>query len=246
MSAQAELVRSEARLMAREPLATFWVVLFPTVLLGVFALVPPFREPVDGLGGLTLLDLYVPINVTLALAFLGLHVLPGTLAAYRERGVLRRLATTPVGPVKVLLAQLLVSGATGVAGVVLLLAVGWAALGARTPADPAPFLGVLVLGLLAMLSVGLLVAALSRTSRTASVTGNLLFFPMMLLSGLYVPLAVLPPLVQRAGELTPLGAAALAMQDATAGEPVGGLRVLVLVVWTLVPLAVAVRRFRWE
>ena len=246
MAAQAELVRSEARLMVREPLATFWVIAFPALLLGVFALIPSFRDAVPGLGGQTVLDLYLPINVTLALAFLGLFVVPGALASYRERGVLRRLATTPVGPARVVLAQLAVAAATGVAGVALLLALGWGAFGVAAPVDVLPFLAVLVLSLLAMLGVGLVVGALSRTGKAATVAGNLLFFPMMFLAGLYVPLAVLPPVVQRIGELTPLGAGALAMQDAAAGRPVEALALVVLAAWTVVPLVVAVRRFRWE
>ncbi|NAZ84746.1 ABC transporter permease [Kineococcus indalonis] len=246
MSAQVELVRAEARLAAREPVATFWVVAFPSLLLAVFAVIPVFRERQDDLGGLSLLDLYLPINTTLALAFLGLHVLPGALAGYREKGVLRRLSTTPVGPVRVLLAQLAVSAVTGLAGTTLLLALGWGVFGVARPADPLPFLGVLVLCLLAMLGVGLALGALCATTKAAAVAGNVLFFPMMLLAGLYVPLALMPEVVQRVGELSPLGAGALAMQRAAAGEPVGWPPLLALAGWTVVALAVSVRRFRWE
>ena len=207
MSAQVELVRNEARLMAREPMATFWVVAFPTVLLTVFALIPAFRERVPELGGQTVLDLYVPINVTLALGFLGLFIIPSTLAGYRERGVLRRLATTPVGPSRVLLAQLAVAAAAGAAGVVLLLAVAWGPMDTVVPVDVLPFAAALLLGLLSMLSVGLLVGALSGTGKAATIAGNVLFFPMMFLAGLYVPMAVLGETMQRLGELTPLGRA---------------------------------------
>ncbi|GAA4659862.1 ABC transporter permease [Kineococcus glutinatus] len=246
MSAQVELVRSEARLMTREPMATFWVIAFPTALLGVFALIPTFRDRVPELGGQTVLDLYVPINVTLALGFLGLFIIPGALATYRERGVLRRLATTPVGPARVVLAQLAVAAVVGVVGVSLLLAVAWGLLGTVVPVDVLPFAAALLLGLLAMLSVGVLVGALSGTAKAATIAGNVLFFPMMFLAGLYVPVAVLGETMQRIGELTPLGASALVMQRAAVGDPVGTLPFVAMALWTLVPLAVAVRRFRWE
>lgn len=111
MSARTALVRSEARLELREPAVVFWMIFFPALLLAILAQVPGFRAPDPDLDGLSVLAVCVPVDLAVAAAFMGLYVLPATLASYRERGVLRRLATTPVGPVRVLLAHLVVSAA---------------------------------------------------------------------------------------------------------------------------------------
>ena len=75
------------------------------------------------LGGCTLLDAYVPILIAFTLAILSLTALPMVLASYRERGVLRRLQTTPIGPARVLGAQLAANLTVAAATVVLVLAV---------------------------------------------------------------------------------------------------------------------------
>lgn len=67
--------------------------------------------------------MYVPILLVFALALLSLMAMPATLAGYRELGVLRRLNTTPAGPVRVLVAQLAVKLAVAVAAVVVIVAV---------------------------------------------------------------------------------------------------------------------------
>ena len=79
---------------------------FPLALLIIFGSIPSFTRPRASLGGLTELDLYVPILIAFVIAMLALNALPPVLAGYREKGILRRLRTTPVGPARVLAAQL--------------------------------------------------------------------------------------------------------------------------------------------
>ena len=49
MSAQTELTKTEARLYLSEPLAVFWVLFFPVILLVILGSIPAFREPNDAL-----------------------------------------------------------------------------------------------------------------------------------------------------------------------------------------------------
>jgi ATP/maltotriose-dependent transcriptional regulator MalT len=51
------------------------------------------------------MDVLAPGFVAMVLAEVGLTSLPGLLSSYRERGILRRLAVTPVSPARLLAAQ---------------------------------------------------------------------------------------------------------------------------------------------
>ena len=59
--------RTEARLFGREPASLFWIIAFPLVLACVMGLVPGFRDPDPALGGMRMVDVYVPVSVLLSM-----------------------------------------------------------------------------------------------------------------------------------------------------------------------------------
>ena len=77
--------------------------------------IPAFREADPDFGGLRPVDAYVPVSVLLGLIVGGLQAMPQTLTGYRERGILRRMSTTPVRPAALLSAQMLLYGGAALA-----------------------------------------------------------------------------------------------------------------------------------
>ena len=132
-AALGRLTLTEFRLFLRERIGPIWGVGFPLVLLIIFGSIPSFSRPQASLGGFTVLDVYVPILIAFVIAMLALNVLPPVLAGYREKGILRRLQTTPVGPVRVLAAQLVIDLAVVAVMLVLILAVARIGYGVALP-----------------------------------------------------------------------------------------------------------------
>ena len=240
----ARLVRTEAKLFLREPLAVFWGVAFPVVLLVVMGLASD--KPDRDLDGLRLVDAYVPILLAFTIAVVGINALPTALAGYRERGVLRRMATTPVAPVRVLGAQLAVYVAVIVAAGVLVLAVARIAFDVGLPGQAGGFLAAFVLSAAAMLGLGLLLAAVAPTMRTANALGAIAFFPMMFFAGLWVPRETMSATLRHVSDATPLGAGVAALQEAMQGQAPHLLHLAVLAAWAVAAGAAATRLFRWE
>jgi ABC-2 type transport system permease protein len=173
-------------------------------------------------------------------------VLANDLATYREKGILRRLATTPVPPARLLLAQLLVSLAATTAVVVVLVTVGAVTFGTVVPAQPLGFLLAFVLAAAALFAVGLLLAAVAPSGRVATGLGNLLFFPLNVLAGLWLPRAAMPEVLRRVGDFTPLAAAVQSLQDAAGGAWPRPLHLAVLAAVAAAAGMAAARLFRWE
>jgi ABC-2 type transport system permease protein len=240
------LTRSELRLFLREPQLVFFTMAFPTLLIVILGSIPSFREPSADLGGLRVIDLYVPIAVVFVTAMLALQVAPLVLAGYRERGVLRRLATTPARPVALLGAQLTLNLATAVASVILVLLVGRLGFGVRLPGKFGLFVVAFLLTAAAVFALGLVVAALAPSGKAANTIGTLLFFPSMFFAGLWLPREAMPRILQRIGDFTPLGAGERALHEASTGHWPSLIAITVLVGYTLVFGAAAVRLFKWH
>ncbi|MDH6587400.1 ABC-2 type transport system permease protein [Streptomyces sp. SAI-133] len=240
------VLRTEVRLFRREPGAVFWILLFPTLLLVILGSVPSFRHHDPDLGGLRTIDVYVPVAVLLGLIVGGLQSMPQTLTGYRERGILRRMSTTPVRPAALLTAQMTVYGGAALASALLALAVGRFAFDVRLPEQPLGYLLALVLAVLAALALGAVVSSLSRTTKIAGAIGSAVFFPAMFCAGVWAPVQTMPDVLARIVGYTPFGAAAEALNRAAAGDGPGWTHLGVLVAWTVLLTAAAARWFRWE
>jgi ABC-2 type transport system permease protein len=246
MRAFARLTGSELRLYLREPMVVFFSVLFPSVLVVILGSIPDFRVASADTGGYRVIDLYVQIAVALVLAILGLQFTPAVLATYREKGILRRLATTPVGPAKMLSAQLVVSLLSATVSAGLVLAIGKIAFDVALPRQFGYFLIAFLLSAAGVFAIGLFVAAVAPSGKAANAIGTLLFFPSMFFAGLWTPREVLPGIIQRIGDFTPLGAGERALHDAATGAWPHTLSLVVLAGYLVVFGGAAARLFRWE
>ena len=160
------ILRTEAKLVLREPIGIGFSLVLPLVLLLVFGLPDSAREPDPNLDGKVPIDTVMP-SMALALSFgmLAIFMLPGFMTDYRARGILRRLSTTPVHPAKLLGAQLIVQAAIARRLAPARARARRRAGDGRCRSDPRRSPLALVVGGAALFSLGLLVAALAPDPR---------------------------------------------------------------------------------
>ncbi|WNB87189.1 ABC transporter permease [Cellulomonas sp. ATA003] len=246
----ARLTVVEARLSWRDPAAVFFGLVFPGLLLVVLGLAMPWAdEPFDAgdpdLAQVTAITAYTPIVLALAIATVAFSTFPAVLAGYREKGVLRRLSTTPLPPSRVLVAQLLVSGGTLVAASVLAVVLAVVLLDISLPRSPVLVVASFLLGAASALAVGCLIAARAGTAGAATGVGMLAFFTSLFFAGVWMPLPLMPPVIQTISAYTPVGAASGALAAGWYGTGVPALELTVMAVWTAVCVPLAARLFRW-
>ena len=245
-SATTTVLRTEARLAGREVGSLFWICIFPTVLLVILGSIPSFREPSADLGGQRTIDLYASIAVILAIIMGAIFAMPSVIATYRERGVLRRLRTTPVHPGSILMAQVAVHGAALIVSAVLVLAVGRLAFDVALTESLPWFVVVALLTAAATFAIGAAITAVSPTTRVAQTLSTAIAFPAMFTAGLWFPVQAMSGCLHTIVTATPLGAAAEALNDAHVGQAPALADVAVVLGWTAVLALVAIRFFRWE
>jgi ABC-2 type transport system permease protein len=247
-----KLFTTELKVWLRDPTAVFFALIFPTMLLlGLGLAIPAFQEPMtdapppwNEAPGITS---YLPTIVALAVGTISLTTMPVQFATFREKGILKRLSTTPMPPQNLIGAHMVINVLALIvsAGVAVVSAI--VVLGVPFAADLLVVLLVLVLSTTAMFSLGLLVAARAEKGTTASGLGMLIYFPSLMFSGVWVPLSIMPDWMKDIGLYLPLGASAQGLTAGwfgTDGFPLA--QVLVLAAWTLVLFPLGVKLFRWE
>jgi ABC-2 type transport system permease protein len=241
MSQTLTLTRIETKLFLREWANLLFIFVLPVGLLTIFSLMNTGDDGSDGVPASFLPTMAIGIGV----GILSLAALPMILAGYREKGVLRRLSTTPVRPVKLLVALLLLHLAAAILVILVIVGLGKVAFGAELPDSLLRFTLAALLYAVAQLSIGVLIAGLVSTAKAASVVGNILFFPSMFFAGVWTPGDLMPHSIRWLRDITPMGAGMTSMQDAWAGQWPALINVVAMLVVTVVCVGAAAKLFRW-
>ena len=193
----------EFRLLLREPLALFFTLVFPVLLLLIFGSIWG-NTPIPRYGNLGYITLSLPGFIAMVIATSGMLTLSATVASYREIGFFRVLRTTPVTPFTVLTGQFTsLFGATAVSIAVLLI-VARAVYTAAFPVHIAFVLPAFLASCAALFSLGFLLGNILASVRTTQITSMALFFPMLFLCGAALPTDILPHGMQTFSHFLPL------------------------------------------
>jgi ABC-2 type transport system permease protein len=240
----------EIKIFLREPLGAIGS-LFPVLVFVIVArvipkgaMVAPSALPSAGLFS----SGAVPVLVSLLIAISAVLSLVTIIAIYREGGILKRLRATPLRPATILTAHVLAKLLLTVVTIALLLLAGkrYFVVGAGVPM--ASFAVALLLSACSILSLGFVIASLVPTARFAQPVGALILYPMIGLSGLFVPVTSYPPVLGAAARVLPLRYVVSLLLGIWRGEgwAAHGGDVVALLVIFLVGLAISSRVFRWE
>lgn len=237
----------ETKIFVREPLGVFGTVGAPVlVFLGVGRLLGGRARPSGAAVPGLVADL--PVLVAMFVAVSAILSLVAIMAIYREGGILKRLRATPLGPSTILTAHVLVKLFFSAITLALMAVLGRSFVPAGVDAPWLAFGVAVLFSLACVLSTGFVTAAVVPTARFAQPLGALVLYPMLGLSGLFVPVDALPAGLQLVARALPFTYAVSLQRGIWNGESWAGhasdIAVLALVFGLSV--AVSARVFRWE
>ena len=237
----------EAKLFLREPVGAFFTLVFPLMMLFLFGSIYG-NEPSQYFGGYGTIDISVPAYTAMIIATTGLMGLIITIATYREKGVLRRLRTTPISPFVVLAAQVIVLFLMTFFGMILLVIAAKLVYHMRFEGNILSVLAGFVLSSLSFFAFGFILAGLIPTARTAQVVGMVLLYPMLFLSGAGFPRELLPEAIKKVSTFLPLTYVVNLLRGLWIGEAWSNhiLNAGVLTGILIIGVVVSAKTFRWE
>lgn len=247
MKAFAALYLANGKEYLREKMNLLFTLLLPLLFAGFFGLI---FSGADAPGTQTrMVDMVFPGMLGLAMLWLGLFGTAMPLVGLREQQVLRRLGATPLSRRTLLGAQVAWRLTVGALQGVIFVAFGQLAFGVQVAGNWGLLLAAVLLGTLTYVTLGYLLAALSPSQDACTGITQIVNLPMMMLSGSFFSLDLLPPFMKPAVDAMPATYLADALRQVMVAYPPLHplwLDFAVLGGWLVALTLLSLRFFRWE
>jgi ABC-2 type transport system permease protein len=236
----------ETKVFSREPGGFVVTLIMPAVMFLILGKAFGVGRPSDAA------ELNVPFNsaifAALVIAINAVQSLLQIIAIYREGGILKRLRATPLSPVTILGAHVVVKLGFALGGLALLLLSGRQLFPGVLNVNVFSFAMAVLLSTLSILSVGFVLASMVPSSRFAQMIGAIVLYPMLALSGLFFAAEHLPAWLRAISVLMPTTHAVTLLQGVWDGTGWIGHwgSAVALVALFAVYTAISTRLFRWE
>ena len=238
----------EIKIFLREPLGAFGTIGFPVLVFLVVGRIVGRRLPAPSLAASSFIRVGLPVLASLLIVISAVLSLVTIISIYREGGILKRLRATPLRPQTILTAHVIVKLVLTAATLGLMVLAGKRYYPAGVHVPVFSFTIALLISTWSILSVGFLIASIVPTARFAQPIGAIILYPMIAVSGLFVPIESLPPAFHALARLLPLTYAVPLLQGMWNGDawPAHMGDVAALVVVFAVCTALSAKVFRWE
>ena len=244
-------VRYENRAFWRNPLAAFFVFVFPLMFLAIFNLLFGSRELVLPEGTTNTSTFYVPAIVAMSVIYTCFNNVSVGVCFARDQGLLKRIRGTPLPGWTFLCGRIVHSVVLAILLVAIVAAAGTLFYGVDVPTNTSPaFLLTLAVGAATFCALGLAVTAAIPNAEASPAIVNGLVMPLLFVSDIFIPLEDAPAWLITFANIFPVKHFASAMHTAfnpfetsTGFEWVG---LLVMTGWLVGGLVLSVRFFSWE
>ena len=234
----------EIKVFMREPLGAIGSIVMPVLIFVLMGRLGSAMGATSRMAANNFFRVNVPVFVAVLIAINTVLSLIAIISIYREGGILKRLRATPLRPWTILAAHVFVKVALTAITVALLLLAGKRYYPVGMDAPVWSFAAAVLITTLSILSMGFVIASIVPTARFAQPIGAIVFYPMLAVSGLFIPMQIMPAWL----EYLPLANAVSLLQGIWKGEP-WSLHVFEIVGLSAVFVmctALSARVFRWE
>ena len=238
----------EIKVFLREPLGAIGTIVVPVLLFVVLGRITNHKLAPSPSQGSGLSGAGLPVLVSLLIAISAVLSLVTIISIYREGGILKRLRATPLRPYTILTAHVIVKLMFTAATLALMLMAGRRYIPPDAHVPWFSFTVALLISTWSILSIGFLIASIVPTARFAQPIGAVVLYPMIAISGLFVPVEALPPALHAIARALPLTYAVSLLKGIWNGDTwfthMGD--VAALTISFLICTVLSAKVFRWE
>ena len=244
-------VKFENRVFWRNPVAAFFVFVFPLMFLVIFNLLFGTRDLETYGGMISTSTFYVPAIIVLSVVTACYTNIAMGITFARDEGSLKRVRGTPLPASSLLMGKVIHSVLVSLLLVAIVMAAGVVFYNVDSPTNTSPaFLVSLVVAAATFCALGLAVTSIIPNADAAPAVVQASILPLMFISDVFIPLRDAPSWLTTFAEVFPISHFATTMHTAFSPFETGlgfePLHLGVMALWLVAGMAVAVRYFRWE
>jgi ABC-2 type transport system permease protein len=238
----------EIKIFVREPLGLIGTVGVPVLIYVGFGRLAGPRAGTASPNLPRFISADLPILTSLLITVSAVLSLVAIIAIYREGGILRRLRATPLRPHTILTAHVMAKLLFTAVTLAVMVAAGRRYYPVAANAPLVSFTLALLFSTVSILSLGFLIASVVPTARFAQPIGTAILYPMLGLSGLFVPVESLPPTLQAVARALPFTYAVSLLRGVWHGEgwSTHVRDVAMLALMFVLCTVLSAKVFRWE
>jgi ABC-2 type transport system permease protein len=238
----------ELKIFLREPLGAIGSLVLPLLVFVLVGRLAGSRMQGPALDSSGFLRIGLPVFTVVIIVLSAVLSLVAIISIYREGGILKRLRATPLRPMTIVTAHVVVKLLLTSASLAGLVFAGrrFYPIGMNPPL--ASFALALAIATISLMSMGFLIASVVPSARFAQPIGSLILYPMVAICGLFVPVDTLPAGGQAVARMLPLTYAVSLLRGIWSGDAWSQhtTDVAMLGVFFVGFSAIASRVFRWE
>src|SRR5262245_45613320 len=194
----------EIKVFMREPLGAFGTIVVPVLVFVIMGRIAGGAISSRAITAGSLVRVALPVFAAILIAISAVLSLVTIISIYREGGILKRLRATPLRPQTILTAHVIVKLLLTAAALALMVLAGkrYYPVGAHVPLFS--FTIALLITTCSILSIGFLIASIVPTARFAQPIGAAILYPMIAISGLFLPIESFSPVLRAVARVLPL------------------------------------------
>ena len=242
MKSYTTYLMTQLRLTMRDKTVLVFTFLFPLLFFFIFGQI---------MGGGKSAAITQVVTMVLVMGVLGGGFFGGGMRATmeREQNILRRFKVAPITPMPIILSSLIMGLITYLPIAVTLVVLGHFQYGMPWPSQWLSLSVFIIMGVFAFRALGMMVASVANSMQESQAIIQLLYFPMLFLSGATFPPEIMPKWLQIVAQFLPSthlysGIQAILVKEESLVE--NWPKLLALVATTAVGMFVAFTLFRWE
>jgi ABC-2 type transport system permease protein len=239
-------VKLETKLFLREKEEVLWGFLFPVFMMLLMGFLNKDSMITETL---SYLDWFMPGMIVLAVMTTCIINVAIGIVGEREKGIYRRLFLTPLKRSTLIGAKIVNRYVIVLLQTVIIIAIGMIAFKVGIVGNYGLLFLVLTVGMFSLLALGFALASFIPSAGSAHWISMMVFFVLMFLGALFIPMEIMPDFLQPVAKALPSTCFADAIRGITisgAGIGVFWRELLILIGWFAGCSALAVKFFRWE